>query len=121
MHFFNQGLANDAIDTFWETDKTELVLTDRNPQDTLTFSKQIGENLKVLKRFTFYNDTYYIDLELTFQNLSNQPLISLDAMSDTRSGYKLRWGPGMNADLLVHERKGVNVRGTIRKARVPEP
>lgn len=106
MHFFNQGLANDAIDTFWETDKTELVLTDRNPQDTLTFSKQIGENLKVLKRFTFYNDTYYIDLELTFQNLSNQPLISLDAMSDTRSGYKLRWGPGMNADLLVHERKG---------------
>ena len=106
IHFFNQDLTNDAIDTFWEVDKTQLVLTDRNPQDTLTFSKQIGENLKVLKRLTFYNDAYYIDLELTFQNLSNQPLISLDAMSDARNGYKLRWGPGMNADLLAHERKG---------------
>ena len=105
VHFLNQDLTNDAIDTFWETDKVELVLTDRKPQDTLTFSKQIGENLRVLKKFTFYHDTYYVDLELTFQNLSNQPLISLDAMSDNRNGYKLRWGPGINADLLAHERK----------------
>jgi YidC/Oxa1 family membrane protein insertase len=106
VHFLNQDLTADAMDTFWETDKTEFILTDQNPQDTLTFSKRIGENLRVLKKFTFYHDRYYVDLELAFQNLSNQPLISLDAMSDTRSGYKLRWGPGMNADLLVHERKG---------------
>ena len=105
VHFLNQDLTDDAMDTFWNADKMELVLTDRNPQDTLTFSKQIGENLKVLKKFTFYHDSYYIDLELTFQNLSNQPLISLDTMSDNRNGYKLRWGPGMNADLLAHERK----------------
>ena len=105
VHFFNQNLTVDAMDTFWEADKTELVLTDQNSQDTLTFTKQIGENLKVLKQFTFYYDRYYVDLELTFQNLSNQPLISLDAMSDNRNGYKLRWGPGINADLLAHERK----------------
>ena len=105
VHFFNQGLTADAMDTFWETDRTGLILTDRNPRDTLTFSKQIGENLRVLKKFTFYHDRYYVDLELTFQNLSNQPLISLDAMSDNRNGYKLRWGPGINADLLAHERK----------------
>ena len=105
VHFFNQDLTHDAMDTFWETDKTQLLLTDRNPQGTLTFSKQIGENLKVFKRFTFYRDSYYVDLELTFENLSDQPLISLDTMSDNRNGYKLRWGPGMNADLLAHERK----------------
>ena len=105
VHFFNQDLTADAIDTFWETDKTELILTDRNPQDTLTFSKRIGENLRVFKKFTFYHDRYYVDLELTFQNLSNQPLISLDTMIDNRNGYKLRWGPGINADLLAHERK----------------
>ena len=105
IHFFNQDLTVDAMDTFWKTDKMELVLTDQNPQDTLTFSKQIGEDLKVLKKFTFYYDSYYADLELTFQNLSNQPLISLDRMNDNRNGYKLRWGPGINADLLAHERK----------------
>ena len=102
-------MTADAIDTFWETDKTEISLTDQNPQDTLTFNKQIGTNLRVLKKFTFYHDRYYVDLELTFQNLSNQPLISLDTMSDNRNGYKLRWGPGINADLLAHELK--NGRG----------
>ena len=105
VHFFNEGLTADAMDTFWEADKTRIILTDRDPQDTLTFSKQIGENLKVLKKITFYHDWYYVDLELTFQNLSNQPLISLDTMSDNRNGYKLRWGPGINADLLAHELK----------------
>ena len=105
VHFLNQDLTADAMDTFWETDKTEFILTDQNPQDTLTFSKRIGENLRVLKKFTFYHDRYYVDLELAFQNLSNQPLISLDTMSDNRNGYKLRWGPGINADLLAHEVK----------------
>lgn len=105
VHFPNQDLTNNAIDTFWETDKTKLVLTDQNPQDSLTFSKQIGEDLRVSKKFTFYHDRYYVDLELMFQNLSNQPLISLDTMRDNRNGYKLRWGPGVNADLLAHERK----------------
>ena len=109
VHFFNPGLTADAMDAFWETDKTKIILTAQNPQDTLTFSKRIGENLRVLKKFTFYHDRYYVDLELTFQNLSNQPLISLDTMSDNRNGYKLRWGPGINADLLAHELK--NGRG----------
>ena len=105
VHFLNENLTNKATNTFWETDKTELVLTDQNPQDTLTFSKQIREELRILKKFTFYHDRYYVDLELMFQNLSDQPLISLDMMTDNRNGYKLRWGPGMNADLLAHERK----------------
>ncbi len=104
VRFFNPGLEHDAMGATWKADKTELVLTDRNPRGTLTFSTQIGKDLKVLKKFTFYWDSYYVDLELTFQNLSDQPLISLDTMSDNRSGYKLRWGPGINADLLPHER-----------------
>ena len=108
VHFFNQGLTADAMETFWETDKTELILTDRNPQGSLTFSKQIGDDLQVLKKFTFYHDRYYVDLELAFRNLSNQPLISLDTRSDNRNGYKLRWGPGINADLLAHEIKNGN-------------
>lgn len=108
VHFLNQDLTADAMDTFWQTDKTEIILTDQNPQDTLTFSKQIGDALRVLKKFTFYHDKYYVDFELTFQNLSNQPLISLDTMSDNRNGYKLRWGPGINGDLLPHEIKNGN-------------
>ncbi|MCZ6678695.1 MAG: membrane protein insertase YidC [Candidatus Poribacteria bacterium] len=105
VRFFDPQLQLDAVGTTWKADKRELVLTDQNPQDTLTFSKQIGDNLKVFKTLTFYRDSYYADLELTFQNLSDQRLVSFDATTDNPNGYKLLWGPGIEADLLAHEYK----------------
>jgi YidC/Oxa1 family membrane protein insertase len=91
---FPEELRNDALSAVWKADKKQVILTDRS-QDTLTFKTQIGEKLKVSKEFTFYQDRYYVDVELTFENISDQPL----------KGYELYWGPGINADLLRHERK----------------
>ena len=105
VRLFDPQLEHEAMGAIWTADKTRLILTDRNPQDTLTFSTQIGADLKILKKFTFYQRSYYVDLELVFRNLSDQRVISLDTMSNNRNGYKLRWGPGISADLLPHELK----------------
>jgi len=104
LQFFHPQLQLEAMRAVWQADKTEVILTDENPQDTLTFSTQIGENLKVSKTFTFYQGSYFVDVALTYQNLSEQPLTALETMNDNRNGYKLRWGPGINADVLPHER-----------------
>ena len=91
---FPEGLRNDAMSAVWKADKQQVILTNQS-QDTLIFNTQIGEKLKVSKEFTFYQDRYYVDVALTFENISDQPL----------EKYHLYWGPGINADLLLHERK----------------
>ena len=97
-------LRNDLMRAVWKADKTDpLILTAGQRQATLTFSTQIGD-LKISKAFTFFPDSYYVDLNLIFENLSDQPL----------KQYKLYWGPGINADLLPHELKsgGKGSRGS---------
>ncbi len=91
---FPEEYRNDEMLAVWKADKKQVILTDRS-QDTVTFNAQIGEKLKVSKEFTFYKDRYYVDVALSFENMSDQPL----------KDYRLYWGPGINADLLLHERK----------------
>ena len=91
---FPDALQNDTISVVWKADKQQVIFTDRS-QDRLTFKTQIGDKLKVSKEFTFYNDRYFVDVALTLENISNQPL----------ENYQLYWGPGINADLLLHESK----------------
>ena len=88
------GLENDTVSAVWKADKQQVILTNQ-PRDKLTFKTQIGDKLKVSKEFTFYQDRYFVDVALTLENISNQPL----------ENYQLYWGPGINADLLLHERK----------------
>ena len=87
-------LENDTMSAVWKADKQQVILTNQ-PRDKLTFKTQIGDKLKVSKEFTFYQDRYFVDVALTLENISNQPL----------ENYQLYWGPGINADLLLHERK----------------
>ena len=81
----------------WKADKSEINVTDGQDTKTLTFRTTIEEKLQVAKQFTFNPDSYFVDMAVTFQNISDQPL-PID-------GYKIRWGPGINADLLPHEKK----------------
>ena len=91
---FPDELKSDVMSAVWKADKKQVILTNRT-QDTLTFNTQIGEKFKVSKKFTFYQDRYYVDVALTIVNISDRPL----------KEYRLYWGPGINADLLLHERK----------------
>lgn len=107
LQFFQRQLQ-DELDNgrvVWQVDKDKVDLRGGNSKeaDSITFSTQVGENLKIYKKLIFYPNKYFVDLELTFQNLSDGPL---ETDGDNQSGYKLRWGPGINADLLPHERSG---------------
>lgn len=90
----------------WKVDKPEgIQLSDTQEKGTLTFTTTIGEQLRVVKRFTFYNDSYTVDLDLTFENVSDASESVLIGGNNPANGYELRWGPGINADLLVHEKE----------------
>ena len=108
LWFSHPQLQRDVRQSVWTVDKTEVDLTGESPEveDSITFTTQIGENLKFSKEFTFYRDSYYVDLELKFQNLSNDTLSVLQVTNENQeNGYKLRCGPGIDADLLPHERQ----------------
>ena len=108
LHFSHPQLQLDAMRSVWTTDKTELNLSEEGSKEegAITFSTQIGENLTVSKKFTFYRDSYFVDLALSFENSSTETLSILQVTNENQeNGYRLRCGPGIDADLLPHERR----------------
>ena len=87
----------------WQADKSEISIVNGQKTKTLTFRTTIREKLQVAKQFTFNPDTYFVDMVVTFQNVSDGPL--LIGGSEPTNGYELQWGRGINADLLPHEKR----------------
>ena len=90
----------------WEADKTDIELSDTQETETLTFTtkKLIDQQLKVTKQFVFYNNSYAVDLNVTFENVSDSPDPVRIGDSNPVNGYQLQWGPGINADLNEYEK-----------------
>ena len=106
LRFGNTNLQIDLVGAKWQADKPQGIrLSDIQQEGTLTFTTTIDEQLKVAKQFTFYNDSYTVDLALTFENVSGDSEPLLIGGNEKWDGYELRWGPGINADLLVHEKQ----------------
>ena len=107
LQFADSKLHLDSINAKWEADKSDIELADTEEKETLTFNTTIDDRLKVAKQFTFYPDAYFVDLALTFQNVSDTPLKlgGGQAANAQFYGYQLRWGPGINGDPLPHERR----------------
>ena len=103
LRFGNAQLQLDSIRASWKADKSEIVLANGQGKDTLTFWTIIGEKLQVTKQFTFTPGTYFVDVAVTFQNVSEEPLLM--GGNEPANGYELQWGRGINADLLLHEKK----------------
>ena len=103
----NTNLQLDLLRAIWKADKPQgIQLSDTKEKDTLTFTTTIGEQLKVAKQFTFYNnDSYTVDLKIKFEKVADAPEPLLIGGNEPANGYELRWGPGINADLLVHEKE----------------
>ncbi len=89
----------------WTADKKNIELNETRNQDTLTFTTTIKDQLEISKRFTFYNNSYTVDLDVMFQNLKEDSTPLHIGGIEPANGYELRWGPGINADLLIHEKK----------------
>ena len=103
LRFGNDQLQLDSLRASWRADKSELVLADGQGKETLTFWTIIGEKLQVTKQLTFAPDTYFVDVVVTFQNVSDAPLLM--GGNEPANGYELQWGRGISADLLPHEKK----------------
>ncbi len=103
----NENLQNkiDLRRATWKADKNSIELSDAKLQDTMTFTTTIGEKLKVQKKLTFYNNkSYTVDLDMTFENLTDDSEPLRIGGNDAATGYELLWGQGINADLLIHEK-----------------
>ena len=103
LRFGNDQLQLDSLRAGWKADKSEIVLANGEEKETLTFRTIIGEKLRVTKQFTFVSGTYFVDVTVAFQNVSDEPLLM--GGNEPANGYELQWGRGINADLLPHEKK----------------
>ena len=103
LRFGNSQLQLDSLRATWKADKSEIAIVNGQETKTLTFLTIIGEKLQVAKQFTFTPGTYFVDMALTFQNVSDAPLLM--GGNEPANGYELQWGRGINADLLPHEKK----------------
>ena len=103
LRFANDQLQLDLLNASWKADKSEIDLTGGRGVETLTFRTIIAEKLQVAKQFTFSAGTYFVDLSVTFQNVSDAPLLM--GGNEPANGYELQWGRGINADLLPYEKR----------------
>ena len=87
----------------WQADRSKISIADGQHPKTLTFKTTIEEKLQVAKQFTFNPGSYFVDMAVTFQNVSDEPLLM--GGTEPTNGYQLQWGRGINADLLPHEKK----------------
>ena len=103
LRFANPQLQLDALRATWQADKSEIDIANGQQEETLTFTTTIGDKLRVAKQFTFTTSTYSVDVAVTFQNVSGEPLLM--GGTEPANGYELQWGRGINADLLPHEKR----------------
>ena len=103
LEFGNSQLQLDAVRASWKADKSKINIANGRGKETLTFWTVIGEKLQVTKQFTFIPNTYFVDVAITFQNVSDEPLLM--GGNEPVNGYQLQWGQGISADLLPHEKK----------------
>jgi len=105
IRFGNPILQDDLQRAKWEADKNDIQLQKTEGPQTLTFTTIIGKQLKVEKIFKFYPNGYIVDLMLRFENVTADSQTIQIGSNTPGNGYELRWGRGINADLLVHEKK----------------
>lgn len=103
LKFGSAQLTLDALRATWKADKPELNITGGQDTGTLTFTTTIADKLRVAKQFVFYPNTYYVDMTVAFQNVSDEPVLM--GGNEPANGYELQWGRGINADLLPYEKR----------------
>ncbi len=103
LKFGNAQISLDALRATWKADKSEINIADGQDMETLTFTTTIGDKLRVAKQFVFRANSYFVDMTVAFQNVSDEPLLM--GGNEPANGYELQWGRGINADLLPYEKR----------------
>ena len=115
-HFGSEILSCSSIRSArtWRADKSEVDITNGQKTGTLVFGTTIGEKLQVAKQFTFNPDSYFVDMTLTFRNVSDEPLLM--GGTEPTNGYQIS-GDGVSMPICSHmKRRAENVGDAAVKA-----
>lgn len=74
-------------DFLFSADRKTVQLSESNTEAKIRFELDLGDRKKLVKTYTFYNDTYHFDLDVELINLDNM-------ISDQK--YTLDWLSGLN-------------------------
>jgi len=94
IQFHDPNLQDEMSKALWKPNIKTLNLEKGGiNQGTVEFIYTTSNGIEISKRLTFSKESYLIDVDVSFSNLSPQTAIL--------SGYDLCWGPGLTEDELV--------------------
>jgi len=96
IKFDDPGIQKELYSADWESDKKSLILKDTpGSQDSINFAYTTSKGMKILKKMTFYGDSYIVDIDIEVQG----PIVS---------GYNLVWGGGIVEDGVISTQELAN-------------
>jgi len=94
IQFYDPDLQDEISKATWKPDKKTLDLEKGElSQGTVDFVYTTSNGIEISKKMTFSKDSYLVDIDVSFRNLSSN--------ITNVSGYDLCWGPGLIEDELV--------------------
>jgi len=95
IQFHDSDLQDEMSKSLWKPDKKGLDLEKEGlSQGTVEFLYTTSNGIEISKKMTFSKDSYLVNVDVSFRNLSPQ-LAKL-------SGYDLCWGTGLTEDELIN-------------------
>lgn len=88
MKFHDPEIQDEIEDILW-------TVTERNErgQESIVFSYTTSKGIAISKKIIFYPDSYFVDVDISFQNQSPEDI--------RLGGYDLRWGAGLTKDGML--------------------
>ncbi len=62
--------------TLWEVDKERLQILKQGEKGEVTFSKELGNGLKLLKKYNFYSERDHIEIHIEIQNPTQNEMVT---------------------------------------------
>lgn len=94
IHLHDERMQKEIEQAQWTADKRTLDFIKSDiDQGAIEFRCVIPSGLEVSKRLNFTRNSYLIDIDVSFRNLSPEPI--------NLKGYDLSWGEGLNEDSII--------------------
>ncbi len=94
IHLYDEKIQKEIEQAQWTADKRSLDFIETGiNQGTVEFKCVIPSGLEISKRLNFLSDSYLIDIDVSFRNLTSQPI--------DLKGYDLSWGEGITEDSII--------------------
>lgn len=107
----SSGSLEDPAPLDFDIDKPQLNLRSSSETGSITFSSRGSGPLQLSKRLTFKGNSYRIELELSWKNVSKQPITIAP---------ELAWGPGFYSGVSTQRSQAVSSTSWVDGRRVTD-